>query len=163
MGGAYTHCLTKRLEINPKDKDQTIDLKLTCPNGKRARIVQSEDHFDNKDAFKAGVMALGIESRTFCSNELIWKEHSKKTAQNPTGIQDCEPFFDEHQIHHQLTKCKNMLEQDGICTLNLAKKDGAYTFLKKDKDGKAAPSVCTQDGVFFIQYACELEEKINER
>jgi hypothetical protein len=55
MGGAQTICVTKRLEVDPKDKDQSINLKLTCPNGKKAFIVQGED------AFRAGIMAQGIE------------------------------------------------------------------------------------------------------
>jgi hypothetical protein len=36
-----------------------------------------------------------------------------------------------------------MAESDGICKLNLAKKDGTYSIFKKDKDGNNAPDVCT--------------------
>jgi hypothetical protein len=102
MGGAQTHCLSKRLLIDKEEEDQSIVLNLQCPNGKRAKIVQNADHIGDHDGkfqhpFKAGIMAEGLETRDFCSNDLIWKEktpsgapkYTKRSKEHPKGVPDC--------------------------------------------------------------------------
>ena len=126
LGGAQTQCVTKRLE-REKDTsvpDRSIDLKLSCPNGKRAKIVQKSEKFGPKHGhvFKAGIMADGIEQRDYCSNELILKENQMKSATKPDGIIDCDPFFDHEAIHSDLEKCKDMHKKDGICLVSLVDK-----------------------------------------
>jgi hypothetical protein len=135
---------------------------LSCPNGKRAKIVQKSDKFGPKHGhvFKAGIMAFGIEQRNYCSNELIKQENVMRSATKPKGIIDCDPFFDHEAIHEDLVKCKDMHKNDGICVVNLVNKQGEFQLFKS---GVTVPKECSDDGMFFIQYGCELDAKKYER
>jgi hypothetical protein len=48
----------------------------------------------------------------------------------------------------------------GSCEVDLVNKKGEYLIFK---DGTSPPEECKEKGMFFIQYACELDENMGQR
>jgi hypothetical protein len=126
LGGAQTHCMTKRLDFD--DADSKTSMKLTCPNGAKARIVQK--HLDKSRAeaevFKAGVMAFGLDERNYCDNDKIFSKDPVTGVLKNVGKTDCSTNFNKEYVHEALTACTDM-SATGFCELNLV--DAAGKFL----------------------------------
>lgn len=76
LGAASTQCRSKGLEVGEHVVQKELSLKLECPNGKQSRIIFKAVDKNNREEmlFKAGVMARGLDEKTYCDNESMMKD-----------------------------------------------------------------------------------------
>jgi len=169
MGGASTQCITRRLTVEEDDK--AMKAVLTCPNGYKARIANSKTTSQPGPAYMFGVMAGGVDERNYCQNDLIHSYTDPETGLKPNkGVDNCAAkdangatLFDDDYIHTQMERCGTVdLEKEGFCEIPLVDAEGRFLFYKgkplwNAPAGEGIPKkTCGQDGIFFVQYACEL-------
>jgi len=79
MGGSETQCINKRLEMEADETDPSLfvplTVKLVCPNGQKARVMGKD--YKSKDGtpkspYTYGMMAKGIDERSYCQNDAIF-------------------------------------------------------------------------------------------
>lgn len=109
-------------------------------------------------------MAKGIDERNYCQNDAIFK-FNKETllATKNIGKDDCSKnnvFTDA--INKQIIACDTNqdIKNKGYCEINLLNENGDFLFYTTQLDKGAN---CGTEGMFFIQYACELDMPISQR
>jgi hypothetical protein len=172
MGGASTQCITKRLKV--EEGDAAMKAVLSCPNGAKARIVNSKTSSQPQlpvsqtggPAYKFGVMADGVDERNYCQNDLISTYKDPETGLQPNkDVENCAAaaLFDTDYIHAEMERCgTDEAANAGFCEIPLIDDQGRFLFYKgkpawNAQAGTGIPSEkCGNLGVFFLQYACEL-------